>query len=132
VFDCTCNTQNSLLLSQHNGDDAPQYTASIFRPHVYLENDCSKFLRKRCNIQPNCREEYNHNFHRRTAVQYDKRTFFVRYVEVCNCKAQLMFTEGCVVCLTISYNLHIIFESAVPTEYTENFQQIRDAAAATE
>ena len=23
VFDCTCNTQNSLLLNQHNGDDAP-------------------------------------------------------------------------------------------------------------
>ena len=22
VFDCTCNTQNSLLLNQHNGDDA--------------------------------------------------------------------------------------------------------------
>jgi len=26
VFDCTCNTQNSLLLNQHNGDDAPQDT----------------------------------------------------------------------------------------------------------
>jgi len=24
VFDCKCNTQNSLLLNQHNGDDAPQ------------------------------------------------------------------------------------------------------------
>jgi len=24
VFDCTCNTKNSLLLKQHNGDDAPQ------------------------------------------------------------------------------------------------------------
>ena len=24
MFDCTCNTQNSLLLDQHNGDDAPQ------------------------------------------------------------------------------------------------------------
>ena len=24
VFDCTCNTQNSLLLNQHSGDDAPQ------------------------------------------------------------------------------------------------------------
>ena len=24
VFDCTCNTQNSMLLNQHNGDDAPQ------------------------------------------------------------------------------------------------------------
>jgi hypothetical protein len=24
MFDCTCNTQNSLLLNQHNGDDAPQ------------------------------------------------------------------------------------------------------------
>ena len=24
VFDCTCNTQYSLLLNQHNGDDAPQ------------------------------------------------------------------------------------------------------------
>ena len=23
VFDCTCNTQNSLLLNQHNGDDVP-------------------------------------------------------------------------------------------------------------
>ena len=23
MFDCTCNTQNSLLLNQHNGDDAP-------------------------------------------------------------------------------------------------------------
>ena len=26
MFDCTCNTQNSLLLNQHNGDDAPQDT----------------------------------------------------------------------------------------------------------
>ena len=24
MFDCTCNTQSSLLLKQHNGDDAPQ------------------------------------------------------------------------------------------------------------
>ena len=24
MFDCTCNTQNSLLLNQHNGDDATQ------------------------------------------------------------------------------------------------------------
>ena len=24
VFDCTCNTQNSLLLNQHNWDDATQ------------------------------------------------------------------------------------------------------------
>jgi len=24
LFDCTCNTQNSLLLNHHNGDDAPQ------------------------------------------------------------------------------------------------------------
>ena len=24
MFDCTCNTQNSFLLNQHNGDDAPQ------------------------------------------------------------------------------------------------------------
>jgi hypothetical protein len=24
VFDCRFNTQNSLLLNQHNGDDAPQ------------------------------------------------------------------------------------------------------------
>ena len=24
MFDCTCNTQNSLLLNQHSGDDAPQ------------------------------------------------------------------------------------------------------------
>ena len=24
MFDCTCNAQNSLLLNQHNGDDAPQ------------------------------------------------------------------------------------------------------------
>jgi len=24
VFDCTCNTQNFLLLNQHDGDDAPQ------------------------------------------------------------------------------------------------------------
>ena len=24
MFDCTCNTQNSLLLNQHNGDDASQ------------------------------------------------------------------------------------------------------------
>ena len=24
MFDCTCNTQNSLLLNQHYGDDAPQ------------------------------------------------------------------------------------------------------------
>ena len=24
MFDCTCNTQNSLLLNQHNGDDVPQ------------------------------------------------------------------------------------------------------------
>ena len=24
MFDCACNTQNSLLLNQHNGDDVPQ------------------------------------------------------------------------------------------------------------
>ena len=24
MFDCACNTQNSLLLNQHKGDDAPQ------------------------------------------------------------------------------------------------------------
>ena len=28
MFDCTCNTQNSLLLNQHNGDDAPQDPSS--------------------------------------------------------------------------------------------------------
>jgi len=30
VFDCTYNTQNSLLLNQHNGDDAPQDSNSSF------------------------------------------------------------------------------------------------------
>ena len=32
MFDCTCNTQNSLLLNQHNGDDAPQdYEGLVLR-----------------------------------------------------------------------------------------------------
>ena len=31
VFDCTCNTQNSLLLNQYNGDDAPQEIRVILR-----------------------------------------------------------------------------------------------------
>jgi hypothetical protein len=31
MFDCMCHTQNSLLLNQHNGDDAPQnYTVMVF------------------------------------------------------------------------------------------------------
>ena len=30
MFDCTCNIQNSLLLNQHNGDDAPQDSYNIF------------------------------------------------------------------------------------------------------
>ena len=33
VFDFTCNTQNSLLLNQHNGDDAPQENLEAFQ-HV--------------------------------------------------------------------------------------------------
>jgi len=31
VFECTCNTQNTLLLNQHNGDDAPQDRGSSFK-----------------------------------------------------------------------------------------------------
>ena len=34
MFDCTCNTQNSLLLNQHNGDDAPQdweHSSAVFK-----------------------------------------------------------------------------------------------------
>ena len=29
MFDCTCNTQNSLLLNQHNGEDAPQDSSCV-------------------------------------------------------------------------------------------------------
>ena len=32
MFDCTCNTQNSLLLNQHNGDDAPQVLSLLGVP----------------------------------------------------------------------------------------------------
>ena len=28
MFDCTCNTQYSLLLNQHNGDDTPKKKSS--------------------------------------------------------------------------------------------------------
>ena len=38
VFDCTCNTQNSLLLNQHNGDDAPQNHEVLYSVVVYLKN----------------------------------------------------------------------------------------------
>jgi len=31
MFDCTCNTQNSLLLNQHNGDVAPQDAILLFQ-----------------------------------------------------------------------------------------------------
>ena len=35
--DCTCNTQNSLLLNQHNGDDAPQDPRKYPRYSFLLE-----------------------------------------------------------------------------------------------
>ena len=42
VFECTCNTQNPLLLNQHNGDDAPQeefeHEAVQFDRHTYVYN----------------------------------------------------------------------------------------------
>ena len=37
MFDCTCNTQYSLLLNQHNGDDAPQeflFELNIFQINI--------------------------------------------------------------------------------------------------
>ena len=42
MFDCTCNTQNSLLLNQHNGDDAPQGTDhfSMFPIGVITRTQC--------------------------------------------------------------------------------------------
>ena len=48
LFDCKCNTRkNSLLLNQHNGDDAPQknsvdylpcivYTSAFFADHSVI------------------------------------------------------------------------------------------------
>jgi len=36
VFDCTCNTQNSLLSNQHNGDDAPQ--ERVYKWRTILKN----------------------------------------------------------------------------------------------
>ena len=36
MFDCTCNKQYSLLLNQHNGDDAPQdYGHEILGKQLY-------------------------------------------------------------------------------------------------
>ena len=31
MFECTCNTQTSFLLNQHNGDDAPQEIVVYFK-----------------------------------------------------------------------------------------------------
>jgi len=42
VFDCTCNTQYSLLLNQHNGDDAPQ--KRMFGHNINEKNDGSVHL----------------------------------------------------------------------------------------
>jgi hypothetical protein len=36
MFDCTCNAQNSLLLNQHNGDDAPQDHSNTLS-HISIE-----------------------------------------------------------------------------------------------
>ena len=36
MFDCTCNTQNCLLLNQHNGDVAPQETSSHLPPSLCM------------------------------------------------------------------------------------------------
>lgn len=118
------------VFSQKFANHSEKHTASVFKPHVYLENNCSNFLRKHCNLQPNCREENNHNLHCHTTVQYDQRIFFVRFVEECNCNVQHMFKKGCELCLIISYYLHIISESVIPTKYTAHFLQIRNAAAA--
>ena len=45
MFDCTCNTQNSLLLNQHNGDDAPQDLCTTLRFGSVL---CCGVLQWRC------------------------------------------------------------------------------------
>ena len=36
MFDCTCNTQNSLFLNQHNGNDAPQ--DSSYKDRTFWRN----------------------------------------------------------------------------------------------
>ena len=36
MFDCTCNTQNSLLLNRHNGDDALQNGSCDQLEKVYV------------------------------------------------------------------------------------------------
>jgi len=40
VFDCTCNTQNSLLLNQHNGDDAPQDFTPLLNERQFYSSVC--------------------------------------------------------------------------------------------
>ena len=55
VFDCTCNTQNSLLLDQHNGDGAPQEFL-FCRPNTTTitgEDSFKKlvFQRRRSNLE---------------------------------------------------------------------------------
>ena len=48
MFDCTCNTQNSLLLNQHNGDDAPQapnvFYGSFSTIDIVLVLQCSMIM----------------------------------------------------------------------------------------
>ena len=39
-----CNTQNSLLLNQHNGDDAPQDVSTRFLIHQYWHRQTLKLL----------------------------------------------------------------------------------------
>jgi len=64
VFDCTCNTQNSLLLNQHNGYDAPQdkifvFTINLFHPSTCFEHTCSSSGGQNCITQPLVSSHWN-------------------------------------------------------------------------
>jgi len=57
VFDCTCNTQNSLLLNQHNGDDAPQDPGRCFMVPTEPNNTCRLQLTSPDSTSAHCQKQ---------------------------------------------------------------------------
>ena len=59
MFDCTCKTQNSLLLNQHNGDDAPQdYEINVFSI-IGLEIKVERLDKIKLHKHPKLLQEYS-------------------------------------------------------------------------
>ena len=50
MFDCTCDTQNYLLLNHHNGDDAPQGFRQSCKENQNIFTSNNFFFRKSCRL----------------------------------------------------------------------------------